>query len=549
MRRQPRSGSRARGAAFFALVSLALTSPGGAEDFTLATYRDPCPAGQYCHTRGAAVAGERVFLVLYDQGRAGGGTWWVEGRLEVLDVSDPARPVEIGLLAPGRGTAFGDVAASPPLLLLASSGHPVVREVLAAAGVGASGTPAMLGELDLSRAIGSLVIRGDLALGALGFDGLGVFDVSDPSAPVQLAQVDADLLPGFSTEVYAVALVENTAYLSLQARSATEELLVLLVVDVSDPANPVVVGDYREPVVFGTRTIPAGVEVRDGIAYVSVRGGLRIIDVSDPASPGLLSIVRASPVYADQFTGIAVSGGTAYVANWELGLRAIDVSDPTSPVDLGFYPGDFDVPDSRATHVEVADGVAYVSLGNSGLQIIAVDPDGDDVTSLVDTCPYSFDPGQLDSDRDGVGDPCDVEIDLVPGNEANPVPIASAVPTPVAILGRATFDVASVDPNDLTFGPGGARPVAEPIAADVNSDGFGDLVAFVAPREMGIEPWHSEACLAGRLADGAPFESCDRVLPTTACGLGYELALLMPGIAWLRTLRRPRDGRRAGQLR
>ncbi len=51
------------------------------------------------------------------------------------------------------------------------------------------------------------------------------------------------------------------------------------------------------------------------------------------------------------------------------------------------------------------------------------DPDGDGIPSPVDDCPLTFDPAQVDTDRDGVGDPCDDEC-----TAGGPTILAEAVP-------------------------------------------------------------------------------------------------------------------------
>lgn len=139
--------------------------------------------------------------------------------------------------------------------------------------------------------------------------------------------------------------------------------------------------------------------------------------------------------------------------------------------------------------------------------------------------------------------PMQVEIDIKPGRDDNHIyPRFAHLPIPVLLLGSEDFDVTTVDPESLEFGPGGGEPIeAHEITQlqDWNDDGYLDWLTLYRTAETGIVEGDEEACLRGRTlgsesVEGTDFEGCDSVIVGPLCGLGAELALLLPPLVWLR---------------
>jgi hypothetical protein len=108
------------------------------------------------------------------------------------------------------------------------------------------------------------------------------------------------------------------------------------------------------------------VAVSGHYAYVAVGdAGLLVIDVSDPANPRRVGGYD-TPGNA---LGVAVSGNYAYVADYNAGLQVLDVSDPANPRRVGGY----DTP-GGVSGVAISGNYAYVADGGWGLQILRIEP-------------------------------------------------------------------------------------------------------------------------------------------------------------------------------
>ncbi len=111
----------------------------------------------------------------------------------------------------------------------------------------------------------------------------------------------------------------------------------------------------------------------------------------------------------------------------------------------------------------------------------------------------------------------EVDVDIKPGSDPNSINVRRpAGVVPVAVLGTADFDVLTIDVATLRFGPDSAAPahdlsVLGKHVADVDGDGYVDIVTHYVVGETGIAAGDTSACLVGETLDGVPIEGCDAV--------------------------------------
>jgi hypothetical protein len=232
------------------------------------------------------------------------------------------------------------------------------------------------------------------------FDGRGdlrIVDVTDPTSPVEVAdwgaRRDAGLPVGFGGQcephcrgripqafLHSVALSPDgrTAYLSYWD-------LGVVLLDVSDPTSPRLLGRFAEPMAAEGNTHSVSIAHGGSLALVADEtfappwGRLRLVDVRDPANPVQVGTYDTPNSAADTPGGPEVWYGIhnplvddrdpsrAYLAWYADGVRLVDVSDASAPVELANW-----VPprDPLVWSVATMDDLLLVGDVNGGLYIL-----------------------------------------------------------------------------------------------------------------------------------------------------------------------------------
>ncbi len=159
--------------------------------------------------------------------------------------------------------------------------------------------------------------------------GLRVVDITNPANATTLATLFYPN-PGYAHQVW---LSSDRQYLYLNDELDEENGLVptttTRVIDVSDPANPVLVGTFTS----GRPSIDHNLYTRDGFIFeANYRSGLRVFDASDPVHPVEIAYFDTFPNSdAAQFNGAwsvypFFPSGTVIVSDIERGLFILDVT-------------------------------------------------------------------------------------------------------------------------------------------------------------------------------------------------------------------------------
>jgi hypothetical protein len=256
-------------------------------------------------------------------------------KLKIADYTDGANPVELSSI--NLDSAIDEVVRSGNYAYVVAGNQLVVVNTQNPT------TPSVAGSIEFENRVRSVATKQNHAFLAGGDDGLIIVDISDPSAPAQVALVD--------TIGYTQGITVSGNYVYAATGSNLD------IFDVTDPTSPQWITN------FGVDDWTQNVSVSGSYAYISDYSyGIYVVDVSNPATP--TQIGYASTGF--RTTKVVFDGNYAFVANGD-SMKVLDLSSPADPQIIAGIPMD-----DRAVNISVGAGKVFVADRNFGLHCIDI---------------------------------------------------------------------------------------------------------------------------------------------------------------------------------
>jgi choice-of-anchor B domain-containing protein len=255
--------------------------------------------------------------------------------IQIIDISDPTDPVEVGVYSTTVGNShniFGDVA----------------RNLIYVYGSNDGPTPN---------------------------GGLQILDVSNPVAPVNIGNWD-------NFYIHDAAAEDSLLHLCLINQGR------LRIINVADSTNPVGYGTrFQDPVGSVHASWPVGDGVHVLIAHETTNGHVKSLDYSVPTA--ITEVSAYNPATGASAHNVHVEGTRAFVSWYALGTRILDVSDPTNLTPIGYWDTYPDTnaggvgPGNWGVYPHLPSGLIAANDGKYGLFLLQYDPDAGTIDGTV----------------------------------------------------------------------------------------------------------------------------------------------------------------------
>ncbi len=251
-------------------------------------------------------------------------------------------------------------------------------------------SPTLLGKYETEKVTTEksrrLFVKDNIAYLSVGFDGIEIIDVSNPSAPTIYSKIEP---PENSLKYHGIFIKDNLAFVGIDWGG-------IEVIDISQTSSPTRISRYqlseraqglflkdnKAYITMGRdalltvdlnlkRISKLKIEgnldkiiVKDEYAYVlDMIKGLRVFDISSSENPTSVSLFKK--VGNNNPVDFEVLQNFAYILDGEEGVVVADISNPIDPIFLSQY-----TPQEKATVLEISGN--YLFLGNAGVEIVSI---------------------------------------------------------------------------------------------------------------------------------------------------------------------------------
>ncbi len=261
---------------------------------------------------------------------------------EVLDVSDPTHPVSVNKIT--GGPYIGSAAVSGNYAYVSDRIDYYRFTVL---DLSDPTTPTVTGSCEMSHPAWGMAVMGNYVFVGQYYKGMAIIDVSDPANPVVAATWEGT--------VNKVKAVGDKLYVWDSSRTLT-------LLDVSDPLAPQTVSEFSPG--FHVRAML----VEDDKLYLQNEHDVVIYDISSPASPTVLGSLSGSGTHNEMKSIWVIEGDYLYTGG-SSGLHIISIADPTAPsltgeLNVPLEYGAIAIQGDYAYTVEQTDGLRIQDISN-----------------------------------------------------------------------------------------------------------------------------------------------------------------------------------------
>ena len=269
-------------------------------------------------------------------------------RLLVIDASQPERPTVIA-----RSQILPNVIRE--IVLIENLAYVVVEgEGLAIFDLSDPTAPIQLGFWPTDGYAWDVAVEGDYAFLTVRVNGLDVIDVSDPTQPHRVANLD------LAGDAQRLDVENGYAYVILSADNNGP----LAIIDVRDPENPEQVGSYGE----SNRRFADVLVKGDYVYLMQAYNDFLILDASHP--PALHEVSRLDDYWLSYAHTLVWNGGEIYAVTMRKGFFLLDVSDVTQPSIVSNYEPDGFYPNGRG--LAVAGDKVFLADLDHGIHLVDV---------------------------------------------------------------------------------------------------------------------------------------------------------------------------------